>query len=174
MSIRVLNRGGAGGKKPVLAEKNITENGTYYASDDNVTGYNRVNVNVSDSSPSLLDGTVSRYIDTRGNVTSLRRYAFYSCRSLIEVNFPECSNIDFSAFQNCYSLQAISFPKCNYISSNAFASCSNLQNVSFPECLSTGEDVFANCANLRNASFPKCTFINHEMFSNCQIRYSFL
>lgn len=43
----IIKLGGGGGSAPVLITKSITQNGTYYASDDNADGYSEVTVAVS-------------------------------------------------------------------------------------------------------------------------------
>ena len=113
----------------------------------------------------IILGTISTYVNDR--VSSIRSYAFYSCKKLTTLSFPKCTSIGNSAFYNCTSLTTASFPKCTTIGSYAFASCSSLTTASFPECTSIGSYAFASCSSLVTASFPKCTTIGSYAFYFC-------
>ena len=50
----------------------------------------------------------------------IRPYAFYDCRSLVNVSFPACTDIGSNAFIGCNSLTNVSFPACTTIRESAF------------------------------------------------------
>ncbi len=101
------------------------------------------------------------------NVNLISTNAFYSCRNLSEVNFPNCTYISTNAFYYCPSLSNISFPNCITICSSAFQSCSALTTANFPSCITIGNSAFQSCTSLSNISFPQCTTISNSAFYNC-------
>ena len=94
-----------------------------------------------DSSPALIDGTLTEYIDTAGSVSVIRMYGFLDCSNLINVSFPECTVINSEAFQNCSKLRTANFPKCTTIRQQAFYSCKSLSQIYCPNV--TSIDIYA-------------------------------
>ena len=63
-----LDESGGGGSEPVLIEKNITENGTYTASDDSADGYSAVTVNVSSGGGGSVSPKDVNFYDYDGTI----------------------------------------------------------------------------------------------------------
>ena len=119
---------GAALPPPILVSKQIIENRTYTAADDNADGYSEVTVDVPDESKAVLDSLIDRTITTiTSDATSIGSNAFSNCASLTEVSFPKVTSIGSNTFQNCTTLTEVSFPKVTSIGSNAFRNCSRLQ-----------------------------------------------
>lgn len=97
---------GGGGGSPTLVTKQITENGTYTAADDNADGYSEVTVDVPDQSKAVLDSLIDRSITTiTSDVTSIGGNTFQGCAALTEVSFPNVTSIGNSAFNSCTALK---------------------------------------------------------------------
>ena len=154
--------------QPTLITKQIIENGTYTAENDNADGYSDVTVDVPDESKAVLDSLIDRTITTiTSDATSIGSNAFSNCASLTKANFPNVTSIGRNAFNSCSSLTEASFPNATSISSNAFNSCSSLTEASFPETTSIDAYAFYSCASLTEVSFPKVTSIGSNAFRNC-------
>lgn len=81
-------------------------------------------------------------------VTTIAKYAFYSCQNLEFVTFPESLvDIGKSAFESCYSLKNIKFPNgLKTIAEHAFSGCVNLITLDLPSTLETvGDFAFSGC-----------------------------
>ena len=147
------------GGSATLGTKNITSNGTYKASDDNLDGYSQVNVDVpadvnwndyfveplaggADGAyvPSgILFSGISRCIKKLPDDLTFENgdFLFYGCINLTDVSALE--NKSFSAnykrcnqmFQYCKSLEIIPYFDTKGVTdtSNMFASCRALKNV---------------------------------------------
>lgn len=136
--------------QPTLITKQIIENGTYTAENDNADGYSDVTVDVPDESKAVLDSLIDRTITTiTSDATSIGSNAFSNCASLTKANFPNVTSIGRNAFQQCTSLTEANFPNATSISSNAFNSCASLTEVSFPKVTSIGSNAFRNCSRLQ-------------------------
>ena len=64
--------------------------------------------------------------DVASTVTTIGRYAFYSCKNLTTASFPRATKISTYAFYLCSKLSEASFPRVTFIDSSAFAYCSSL------------------------------------------------
>ena len=147
------------GSSATLGTKNITSNGTYKASDDNLDGYSQVNIDVpvdvnwddyfveplaggADGAyvPSgILFSGISRCIKKLPDNLTFENgdFLFYGCINLTDVSVLE--NKSFSAnykrcnqmFQYCKSLEIIPYFDTKGVTdtSNMFASCRALKNV---------------------------------------------
>ncbi len=95
-------------------------------------------------------------ISIPSSVTSIGKWAFQDCRSLLSVNFPSDSKltcIGKNAFDGCSALQEINIPAgVTDIGSSAFRNCSSIASVIFkslPKLSNDGNNVpFLNCNNL--------------------------
>ena len=90
---------------PVLTIKNITENGTYYASDDGADGYSSVTVNVAgsasgDNLPAFMNNTLTEI--NLPNVSNLRPYQFYRRTSVKKINLTT-TNLNYTVATNKYT-----------------------------------------------------------------------
>ncbi len=63
--------GGGSGPAPILITKNITQNGTYRAQDDNADGYSQVNINVSGGGGNTPEATQTLICDNSSLGASL-------------------------------------------------------------------------------------------------------
>ena len=107
---------------------------TYRIVDGNAEIYNDGNCAVSPEPdgevaiPHILGGKL---------VTSIGSAAFYDCRNLKSVSFPDAvTNIGYLAFCDCSSLTNITIPAgVTAINSQTFANCTNLVAVSLPNTL---------------------------------------
>lgn len=131
----------------------------------------------------LVEGTITEFNDTAGNITKLGNYAFYSKVHLTTVNLPNCISGGYYAFASCVNLSNIYLPKLQYLASGMFmqtgsnssigAFTINLPNVSgswatngaFYMCSAEtinlpklsilyGSSMFYSCKNLKNINMP--------------------
>ena len=120
---------------------------TYRIVDGNAEIYNDGNCAVSPKPdgdvaiPPMLGGKL---------VTSIGSAAFYDCRNLKSVSFPDAvTNIGYLAFCDCSSLTNITIPAgVTAINSQTFANCTNLVAVSLPNTLDGTLDnsIFEGCS----------------------------
>jgi hypothetical protein len=113
----------------------------------------------------LVTGSLTSYTNKR--ITSIRDFAFYSCKSLKSVNFPNVTQIGESAFCLCSNLTTISFPNVTDLGRYAFAKCSKLTSAIFPKLSSIRYETFRMCNNLTLADFPNVKIVNSYAFASC-------
>lgn len=85
------------------------------------------------------------------SVTSIRPFAFATCRNLKEIKIPSSViSIGNSAFAGCSSLKEIKIPNSiTSIGEYAFAGCSSLREVKIPSSVtSIGKFLFKNCNDI--------------------------
>ena len=128
-------------------------------------------------SPVYGNSSVKKVVIEDG-VTSIGKYAFCNCTSLISITIPDSvTSIEFAAFNNCSSLTSITIPDsvtsigkyafewCNKLSSitlsnnitsigsSAFRGCTSLTSITIPDSVtSIGDSVFERCSNLQTIS----------------------
>ena len=117
-------------------------------------------------------------------VESISRNAFYNCRNITAISFPEslttiCGRTysynhdgDHGAFEGCILLKSLKFANgVQKIGRNAFSGCTKLEAVSFGTGLSSvGPFAFYNCDKLKTVVFPKTDYapvIEEQAFRNC-------
>ena len=131
-------------------------------------GYNRKLTSLS------CAGAPVTVLDLKHNtmLTSIGERAFYGCKGLTSVTFPESlTSIGASAFSGCESLTSVTFPEgLTSIGASAFSSCESLTSVTFPEGLtSIGASAFSSCESLTSVTFPDgLTSIGENAFYNCK------
>ena len=110
-----------------------------------------------------------RYIDTITSETTkpIISYAFASCVSLTEINFPNTTSIGSYAFDGCSSLHTLNIPNTTSIGGYAFYNCTSLRTAEFPNVTAIGTSAFSGCGSLRTAEFPNVTAISNTTFYNC-------
>ena len=134
-------------------------------------------VEYSENEDAIINGSISgTYRNDR--ITEVRSGAFAFCISLVTINLPECTSIEYfsrpgardvpGAFENCENLTTANFPVCVNIGDCAFYECENLTTISFPVCTNIGKSAFYYCENLTTISFPVCTNIGNSAFYNCK------
>ena len=139
----------------------ITSNGVYDISD-----YASVDVNVSTSQEDGLVGkTLTTYTNDR--VTSIGRYAFYTCTNLTSVDLPNATSIGEKAFYSCGALTSINLPNVTSIGEYAFGNCGALTSINLPKVTSIENYVFENCSSLISVDLPNATSIGRNAFHNC-------
>lgn len=108
----------------------------------------------------------------QANINFLGDYAFYKCKTLHKVSFPD-NSIDFisdNCFFECYSLKEIDLPNgITTICRNAFYDCFNLTKVNFPFTLNTiMKSAFRSCNSLEKLTFPpQLKIIGNNAFEYC-------
>jgi len=127
------------------------------------------------------------------SVTSIRAYAFDSCKSLTSISIPNSvTNIYEAAFAHCHSLKYVnipdyvteiamnSFEDClatfvipngvTNIDDGAFKCCVSLTSIDIPNSVtSMGREVFKGCTSLRVIKIPNSvTSIESETFEQCE------
>lgn len=175
------------GYKPNVANKTITSNGTYKASDDNLDGYSQVSVetngvDINDyflTTPQTFSGIV-KYItkipelDTSG-LTNMA-YMFDGCTNLSSISNLNTSKVESmnNAFSRCSNLVSIPNLNTSKVKSmySLFAGCSNL--VSIPQLdtsnVTTMDFMVQNCHKI--TSIPELNTSNvasmRGMFYRCK------
>ena len=169
----------------------VLEKGYTYWVEDNLTWklYEDGTLNISGTgamkdydyfdnrSPVYGNSSVKKVVIEDG-VTSIGKYAFCNCTSLISITIPDSvTSIEFAAFNNCSSLTSITIPDsvtsignyafewCNKLSSitlsnnitsigsSAFRGCTSLTSITIPDSVtSIGDSVFERCSNLQTIS----------------------
>lgn len=100
-------------------------------------------------------------------------YAFYGCKELKRVSFPEKSTlktIGDSAFENCSALKSVLISKpVEVIGKKAFKNCINLTSIVLPDSLKTiSQDAFVFCNSLAYVVVPEGTqTIDSGAFAYC-------
>ncbi len=134
---------------PTLITKQITENGTYSAEDDNADGYIAVTVAVEDASKAALNGIVSRNLtEIVSEATRIGNYVFYSWANLTSGSFPKAASVGAGAFYNCTALSNISIPSAITIYTSAFRECTSLAKILLPKVTTINRFAFAGCTDL--------------------------
>ena len=161
-------------KDKQLGSKNITVNGVYNASDDNLDGYDTVTVETSGDAE-LEASYLSMINDTYGEnitklpegLTSIGGYAFYFCSRLSSLTLPNTiTSIGSYAFYYCSALSKINLPEgLTSIGSNAFERCSALTEITLPSTLTkTNTYAFRQCTNLKRVDNYSSAALANGMF----------
>jgi len=140
--------------------------------------------------PVLLD------VKFPSSLEEIGRYAFYNCRNMKSVSFPESSKltvINRNAFSQCLSLKSVSLPdnlttlwysafegdinltsvklpaKMTVLMDSAFKDCTSLSSVTFPGGLiEIGAQAFMNCHGLTSVTLPPSLKQTGSAFLNCK------
>ena len=163
---------GGGGGSPTLVAKQITENGTYTAADDNADGYDEVTVAVPREITKLVDGTITEYVDDE--VTAIRQNALSYCTNLTRISLAEATEIGDYSFGKCGTITQINFPKVLTIDSIAFQYTPLIHPVGepfvFPNVLSIGLECFGRYSESppHNVGFyfPKLISMGNDAWRN--------
>ena len=106
-------------------------------------------------------------------VLAIGNSAFYRCRSLTSVVFPDSlESIGDDAFSNCDAIASITFGSgLKTIGEEAFEDCHALTSVTFPDSLETiGDAAFIYCYELATVTFGSgLKSIGESAFRNCKL-----
>lgn len=160
-----------------LGTKNITANGTYAASSDNLDGYSQVTVVVPMPDEyaiggSLADKTITGY-HLNQNITSVYKEMFTTCSRLESITIPNgVTTIGNNAFWHCSSLKTCVLPDTIIIiGQSCFRADKLLELTSLPPLLS-GEIApytFDECEKITISQIPiGITSIGTNGVSNCK------
>ena len=142
------------GVTPEVEELTVTENGEYTPAR---FGFSKENVNVAssgggdaDSLEGCFEGSATEA--NLPNITSLKKYAFYDYRNLVNINMPKVTSIGLYAFYYCQALELTELPSgLIEIGVNAFEQCRKMTITEIPSGVTT---IPMNC-------FSTCTAIPH-------------
>ncbi len=171
-----LINGSGSGKTEQEKSVNITSNGTTEVLPDENKTLSKVTVNTNVVATSKLPQIIDRSItaltaEDLAGTTKIGDYAFYYCRSLINVEIPNSvTYIGSSAFGYCIKLLNITIPNSvTYIGSSAFKSCNQLLNITFPNSVtSIGAYAFDGCKGLTNVVLSNSiTILINACFRAC-------
>ncbi len=125
-----------------------------------ITGYNGNDVELA--VPAEIDGNTVQCIGS---------WAFYNCRSLVNVSIPQTvTNIENAAFYSCSMLKTIEIPESvKNIGAYTFYGCNSLRTVDLPDgIISIDEYMFYNCISLNNVRIPQgVSSIGSYAFNGC-------
>ena len=111
------------------------------------------------------------HISLPDSLTSIGRYAFYSCSSLTSITIPNSvTSIGYGAFFGC-SLNTVTIPNSvTTIGWYAFSSC-RLTSVTIPNSVtSIGLSAFSNCGRLTSVTLGNSvTSIGSQAFESCPV-----
>ena len=118
-----------------------------------------------------LNGQLIQDLIIPSNVTTIKPYAFYSCKSITSTTIPSSvASIGRNAFTNCSGLTSITLSQgLTSIGYNAFYKCSSLTSATIPSSVnSIGGGAFEGCTGLSNVDIPSSvTSIGNSAFSDC-------
>lgn len=107
------------------------------------------------------------YVNDR--VELVGAYAFYGCKNLTSVEFPNVIKVGNSAFYGCTGLKSVGFPALVQTGQSAFSNIgSNLTEVCFPSLVTLGSYAFVVAYGLRKVDLPVVTTIETHAFQGCK------
>lgn len=141
-----------------------------------------------------LNGNLLTELVIPDDVTAIKNYAFYNCKSLTSVEVPNSvksigdyafsystslTNIEIGnnvtsigdyAFYNCTALENINIPNSvKSIGANAFYECAKIENIEIAGVESIGNRAFRGCTALKSIEIPDgVTSIGEGVFSYCK------
>lgn len=101
-----------------------------------------------DNSNKILDGSIEEIIND--DITSIKTYAFHSCKDLKKAVFNNVITCNTNAFTGCSSLQSISMPNLKKIGYFVFNGCPLLNDINLPNL----EGVINDTNNGSNSNQP--------------------
>ena len=121
-----------------------------------------------------LNGVAVTGVTIPEEVTEVKKYAFYNCKSITSVIIPTgITKIDENAFYGCSNLSTVTLPSSLYmIRASAFERCSSLKSITIPATVEfVYQKAFASCDKLESVKVlaVKPPFANENTFSNYNI-----
>lgn len=122
-----------------------------------------------------LDGELLTDIELPAGITEISDYAFYYCKSIINVIIPEgVTGIGYQAFYECDGLSDIDIPaSVEEISNYAFYNCTRLERIGFSDSsslISIGESAFKYCTSLLEIELPDSVrVLGDSAFASCTL-----
>ena len=89
------------------------------------------------------------------------------CNKVTSVSFPKAQTIGEGAFRGSQKLVNVYFPEVSNISLEAFYQCPALNSMVFPKAITIGNSAFL-MSSLVSAEFPAATSIGNNVFMVCQ------
>ncbi len=156
---------------PIVASKTITENGTYKAADDNIDGYDEVEVetsgvNLNDYIDNVLDsgneningsgiaGSILKIPDNMTFKSTSAAYVFWGCTNITEIPLLDTSKITYmrEMFSYCEKIKTIPLLNTSKVFSMQamFNHCTSLVTIPLLDTSKVTEmnDMFTNCTSL--------------------------
>lgn len=159
---------GGGGSAPVLIEKDITENGTYSASDDDADGYSSVTVDIPEKEITFsnqpvvfaLSSNIENEMDViiPNGITIINERAFLNCSALKSVVIPDTvTKLSQYCFYGCAAIKEVDIPNSvTRIDSNCFTNCTALKTVTIGSGIAQiGAQNFTGCTALETVTINK-------------------
>lgn len=146
---------------------------TYNAYGDYTIKCNGTTMTTSSSSGLFgQSGSVYNYYCKKARlVTNISDYAFYNCRSLINIVISnDVTNLGKNALNSCYSLMNIIISNSvTSIGERTFSQCSSLTKIVIPNSVtSITQYMFNSCSSLTNIVIPNSViYINTYAFYSC-------
>lgn len=96
--------------------------------------------------------------------------AFYNCKSLRSITFPQHLRSVYDAFENCSSLSSVTFnDELKYLGANSFYGCTSLTDIELPNSVvELGLAAFNGCTSLSSITLSSgITEIEEHTFEGC-------
>ena len=157
-----------------LTTLEVTENGEYTPSDDNI-GFDKVTVNIGGEEKSSFtkyaEGTLTEITaDDLKGITNIREYAFYYS-NIKSIEIPNTvTTLPKYAFSYS-SLERIIIPdSVTYSSDNAFSSMQKLKSIELPDSITfMGSSSFYSNSGIESVKLPnKMTHMGNYFFYRCE------
>lgn len=132
-----------------------------YFKDGSIQEWNKEEVPIKDFS---FNDNIVKFLSS--TVKRVGEIGLNECRSLTEIDFPNCTSVGPMAFNYCTSLQYANLPLCETIESSAFK-YTNLKKIELPSCVRVGREAFWDCHSLEEVSLPACVEIKYGTFAFC-------
>ena len=155
----------------LFSDETIPNNQIWYTSyDNNIIDFKFRNVFGANVVSNVYENGKG-IITFDGNVTSIGRQAFMSCRALTSITIPNSvTSIGEYTFSGCASLTSITIPdNVKTIGYFAFHACYSLANITLSRNLtSIGNQAFCSCVSLTSITIPSnVTDIGIQLFIGC-------
>lgn len=108
--------------------------------------------------------TELKEVEIKGEVRYLREYAFYNDSKLERVNLENVEAIGARAFYGCTSLKEVNLDKCYSIGVSAFEGCTGLSSVDLTALRNAGSYMFRNCVNIKSVVLSADTKLSYGAF----------